>query len=208
VLKQLWKNTTAGEKFVVLGAAVTVAAWLLGVGVNGIWWDVSGAQTMGLLAALVAVVAAVVVYFNVTSGGAVPANEGLTLVAVSAIAIVFVAIATWSVFSLNSSMGTLNDCVKGGASSAACQKVNNLSINDFLNQLKLVIDNAGYGQKSVTTGMTHVSTLLSPGSSKATVPALPISTWIAAAGLILGAACMAWGSFQEWTTSRALARAS
>jgi hypothetical protein len=86
--------------------------------------------------------------------------------------------------------------------------VNSLSINDFVNQMKLVIDNAGYGQKSVTTGMTQISTLLNPGSSKANVPALPISTWIAAAGLILGAACMAWGSFQEWTTRRALAKAA
>jgi hypothetical protein len=208
VLKQQWNNATAGEKFVVLGAAVTVAAWILGVVVNGIWWDVSGAQTMGLLAALVAAVAAVVVYFNGATNGAVPANEGLVLVVLSALAILFVAIATWAVFSLNSSMSNLNDCVKGGASSAACQKVANLSVNDFLNQMKLVIDNAGYGQKSLTTASSQIGGLLNPGTSKATVPALPISTWIAAAGLIAGAGCMAWGSIQEWTARRALARAS
>jgi hypothetical protein len=206
VLRQQWMNATTGEKFVVLGAAVMVAGWLLGVIVNGIWWDVSGAQTMGLLAALVAVLAAAVVYFNGASKGAVPADEGVVLVVLSVVAIVFVALATWSVFALNSSMGNLSDCFKG--STTACQKAQSLSVNDFLSQLRLIVDSAGYGQKSLQTSASQVGSLLSLGSSKTTVPALPISTWIAAAGLIVGAACMAWGSFQEWTARRALARAS
>jgi hypothetical protein len=202
VLQQQWANASTGEKSVALGAAVTVAAWLLGVVVNGIWWDVAGAQTLGLVAVLAAVVVLVVIAFNGASNGALPGSYGTVLLVLAGVVIVFVALAAWSVFSLNTTMGTFKDCVSGGATSSACAKVANFSINDVINELRLTADSAGVGQESVATGGASLSSLVSFSSSNNAIPSMPISTWVAAVGLIAGAACMAWGSFQQWTTGK------
>jgi hypothetical protein len=203
VLQRQWKNATSGEKFVVLGAAIAIVAWLLGVAVNGIWWDAAGAQTLGLLAVTAAVVAVVVVLFNGASDGSLPSNYGAILLILALVVIVFVALTAWSVFSLNSAMGSFADCVKKDA--AACAKVGSQSINDFINEMKLIADSAGVGQKTVTAGSAALSGLLNTSSSSTAIPSLPVSTLVATVGLIVGAASMAWGSFQQWTTGKAAA---
>ena len=203
MLQRQWKNATSGEKFVVLGAAIAIVAWLLGVAVNGIWWDAAGAQTLGLLAVTAAVVAVVVVFFNGASDGSLPSNYGAILLILALVVIVFVALTAWSVFSLNSAMGNFADCVKKDA--AACTKVGSQSINDFINEMKLIADSAGVGQKTVTAGSAALSGLLNTSSSSTVIPSLPVSTLVATVGLIVGAASMAWGSFQQWTTGKAAA---
>jgi hypothetical protein len=206
VLQQQWRNASAGEKFVVLGAAVIVAAWLIGVVVNGIWWDVAGAQTQGLLAAMAAIVAAVVVYFNGASNGKLPARYESVLLTLAVVVVAFVALSAWSVFNLNSNMGNFSDCSKGAT--AACQKVASLSVNEQLGELRLTADNAGVGQKTVEAGSSALSGLAAYKTSKTVVPTMPVSTWVAAVGLIVGAALMAWGAFQHWTINRAATRAA
>ena len=64
VLNEILAKLTQNEKLIGIGAAIVAVAWLLGVLITDSWYSASGAQTMGLIAVIAAVVAVVVLYLK------------------------------------------------------------------------------------------------------------------------------------------------
>lgn len=88
VLNEILAKLTQNEKMMGIGAAVATVAWLLGVLITDSWYSASGAQTMGLLAVVAAVVAVVVLYLKYAPNTKItwPAPLPVILLAIAAVA--------------------------------------------------------------------------------------------------------------------------
>ena len=64
MLNEILAKLTQNEKLIGIGAAVVAVAWLVGWLITDSWYSASGAQTMGLLALVAAIVAVVVLYLK------------------------------------------------------------------------------------------------------------------------------------------------
>ena len=64
MLNEILAKLTKNEKLIGIGAVVVVVAWILGLVITDSWYSASGAQTMGLLALVAAVIAVVVLYLK------------------------------------------------------------------------------------------------------------------------------------------------
>ena len=64
MLNEILAKMNQNEKLIGLGAVVAVVGWLLGLLITSSWYSASGAQTLGLLAVVAAVVAIAVLYFK------------------------------------------------------------------------------------------------------------------------------------------------
>ena len=64
MLNEILAKLTKNEKLIGIGAVVVVVAWILGLVITDSWYSASGAQTMGLLALVAAIVAVVVLYLK------------------------------------------------------------------------------------------------------------------------------------------------
>jgi hypothetical protein len=64
VLNEILAKLTKNEKLIGIGAVVVAVAWLVGWLITDSWYSLSGAQTMGLLALVAAIVAVVVLYLK------------------------------------------------------------------------------------------------------------------------------------------------
>lgn len=64
MLNEILAKLTKNEKLIGIGAVVVVVAWVLGLVITDSWYSASGAQTMGLLALVAAIVAVVVLYLK------------------------------------------------------------------------------------------------------------------------------------------------
>ncbi len=80
MLNEILAKMNQNEKLIGLGAVIAVVGWLFGLILTSSWYSYSGAQTLGLLAVVAAVVAIAVLYLKYAPNSSVTWPLPLTMI--------------------------------------------------------------------------------------------------------------------------------